>query len=168
MGARLSRATRLPLVLEVNAPLLQEAARYRSLSDYKLAAQIEAVQFKTAFAISVVSQPLWEYVVQRGALARGVHVLPNGVDPQQFHPAVRGGSVRGRYGLNGRIVVGFAGRARPWHDLPTLLQAVAQLHQSDPRYHLLLVGQMPEDLPEQLNELRPGTRRNHHRSCSPQ
>ncbi len=153
VGARLSQVSRLPLVLEVNAPLLQEAARYRTLSDYKLAAQIEAAQFKAAYAISVVSRPLWEYVVQRGALARCVHVLPNGVNPQQFHPAVRGGAVRSRYGLDGRIVVGFAGRARPWHDLPTLLQAVAQLYQGDPRYHLLLVGQMPDDLPQQLDSL---------------
>ena len=74
VGARLSQVSRLPLVLEVNAPLLQEAARYRTLSDYKLAAQIEAAQFKAAYAISVVSRPLWEYVVQRGALARCVHV----------------------------------------------------------------------------------------------
>ncbi len=153
VGARLSSAARLPLVLEVNAPLREEAARYRSLSDYKLAAQIEETQFKSAHAVLVVSRPLQEYVVRQGALPSCVHVLPNGVDPQQFHPAVRGGSVRGRYDLNDRIVVGFAGRARPWHDLPTLLQAVGQLHQNDPRYHLLLVGQMPDDLAEQIDRL---------------
>lgn len=153
IGARLSHATRLPLVLEVNAPLLEEAVRYRSLSDYELAAQIEAVQFQAADAISVVSRPLQEYVVRQGAASSKVHVLPNGVDPQVFHPAVRGGAVRGRYELEDRIVIGFAGRARPWHDLPTLLQAVAQLHQADPRYHLLLVGQMPDDLSAQVQRL---------------
>lgn len=150
VGARLAAETRLPLVLEVNAPLLEEVATYRNLSNYELAAGIEGIQFKAAAAISVVSQPLKEYVVQKGASPRRVHVLPNGVDPAQFHPAVRGGSIRNRYGLNGRIVVGFAGRARPWHDLDTLLSAVSQLYQADNRYHLLLVGQMPDDLTDQL------------------
>lgn len=153
VGGRLANANRLPLVLEVNAPLLEEAARYRSLSNYDLAAQIEAVQFKAAHAISAVSRPLQEYVMRQGAVGSKVHVLPNGVDPQAFYPAVRGGAVRGRYDLAGRFVIGFAGRARPWHDLPTLLQAVAQLHESDPRYHLLLVGQMPDDLTEQVQRL---------------
>ena len=153
VGAQLTKKTRLPLILEVNAPLLEEASRYRSLTDYKLAAQIEAAQFKAAFAISVVSQPLWDYVVTRGANARNVHVLSNGVDPKRFHPAVRGGKVRDQYGLHSRIVIGFSGRARPWHDLDTLLRAVAQLREEDSRYHLLLVGQMPDDLTAQLAQL---------------
>jgi len=150
VGARLARETGLPLVLEVNAPLRKEAARYRELSEHQLAAQIEETQFKAADAIAVVSERLREYVLSRGARADRVHVLPNGVDPRQFHPAVCGEAVRTRYGLNGHKVIGFVGRPRPWHDLDTLLQAVAQLHAVDPRYHLLLVGQVPDDLPAQL------------------
>ncbi|MGB0383542.1 MAG: glycosyltransferase [Ardenticatenaceae bacterium] len=152
VGARLSRETGLPLVLEVNAPLCEEAARYRHLSDGNLAAQVEASQFEAAQAIAVVSEALREYVVQKGARAEKVHLLPNGVDPQHFHPAVRGGAVHRRYGLHERIIVGFVGRARPWHDLDTLLQAVGHLHAQDKRYHLLLVGQMADDLPARLEQ----------------
>ncbi len=150
VGARLAQATGLPFVLEVNAPLIKEASRYRSLGDVALAAEIERRQLDAASIVAVVSEALRDYVVGRGAAPEWVHVLPNGVDPQRFHPAVRGGSVRGAYGLDDRVVVGFVGRPRPWHDLETLLAAVAQLHRDDPRIHLLLVGEMPDDLPARL------------------
>ena len=153
IGARLACATGLPLVLEVNAPLCDEATRYRKLTDHQLAAQIEKTQFKAAAAIAVVSERLREYVLGRGARLDQVHVLSNGVDPMQFHPAARGGTIRDQYGLGERTVIGFVGRPRPWHDLNTLLRAVAQLHADDPRYHLLLVGQMPDDLPLQLAQM---------------
>jgi glycosyltransferase involved in cell wall biosynthesis len=145
-GARLRAATGLPLVLEVNAPLRAEAARHRYLNDDVRAAQIEATQFSAADFLAVVSEPLAEYVVSRGADPARVHVLPNGVDPDHFHPAVRGGEVRRRYGLHGHTVIGFAGRMRPWHDGPTLLRAFARLRALDPAYHLLLVGDMSPEM----------------------
>lgn len=150
VGARLASATGLPLVLEVNAPLRQEADRYRHLFDQALAEQVESTQFTSARAIAVVSEPLQDYVIGQGTPADKVHVLPNGIDPHYFHPAVRGGSVHARYALSDKIVVGFVGRPRPWHDLETLLRAMQQLHEADSRYHLLMVGQMPEDLPQRL------------------
>ncbi len=149
-GARLRAAAGLPLVLEVNAPLRAEAARHRSLLDDALAAQIEAAQFGAADHVVVVSEALADYVIAHGAAPHGVHVTPNAVDPQRFHPAVRGGAVRQRYGLHGRTVVGFAGRMRPWHDGPTLLRAFARLHAADPAYHLLLVGEMDPELLAQI------------------
>lgn len=152
MGARLAQATGRPFVLEVNAPLRLEAARYRTLPDPECAAQIEQTQFMAASAISVVSQALRDYVIGQGAPPERVHVLPNGVDPQRFHPAVRGGAVRDRLGLNDRIVIGFVGRPRPWHDLETLCAAFARLHTDDPRFHLLLVGEPPAALPEIIAE----------------
>lgn len=145
-GARLRTVTGLPLILEVNAPLRIEAARHRRLGDDAWAAQIETAQFAGADHVAVVSQPLAHYVTAHGAGAARVHVLPNAVDPQHFHPAVRGGDVRERYGLHGRTVVGFAGRMRPWHDGPTLLRAFRHLHAADPAYHLLLVGEMTPEL----------------------
>ena len=150
VGAQLSRETGLPFVLEVNSPLCEEAARYRTLSDLALARQVEATQFHAAHSIAVVSDALREYVVQRGADANKVQVVPNGVNPQQFHPAVRGGEIHHRYGLHDRLIVGFVGRARPWHDLDTLLQAMSQLYAENKRYHLLLVGQMSNLLTDKL------------------
>lgn len=152
VGARLVQATGRPLVLEVNAPLRLEAERYRTLPDPERAAQIERAQWMAASAISVVSEVLRDMLIAQGAPPERIHVLPNGVDPQRFHPAVRGGAVRDRLGLNNRIVIGFVGRPRPWHDLDTLCAAFARLHASDPRYHLLLVGEPLATLPEIIVE----------------
>ncbi len=153
VGARLTRETGLPLVLEVNAPLRLEAARYRTLSDPEAATRIETEQFTAASAISVVSNNLRDYVLAQGASPERVHVLPNAVDATHFHPAVSGEAVRARYRLADQVVVGFVGRPRPWHDLNTLLAAFAQLRAADSRFHLLLVGEMPESLPARLNLL---------------
>ena len=146
VGSRLSQATGLPLILEVNAPLREEAARYRNLTHPELAALIENRQFQKAHAISVVSSTLREFVIAQGASPDRVAVLPNAIDPDQFHPAVRGGRVRSLLALNSKTVIGFVGRPRPWHDLDTLLLAFSRLYLENQNFHLLLVGQMPEDL----------------------
>lgn len=153
VGARLSRVLRLPLVLEVNAPLREEAARYRTVSNQTLAAKIEQTQFSVAHSLSVVSEKMAQYVIRQGARPLNVHVLPNGVDPTLFYPGLDGSVVREQYGLMDKHLIGFVGRPRPWHDLQTLLEAVAKLRAEDPRYHLLLVGNMPVELDETLAEL---------------
>jgi glycosyltransferase involved in cell wall biosynthesis len=153
VGARLTRETGLPLVLEVNAPLRLEAARYRALSNPEAAARIEAEQFTAASAISVVSNNLRDYVLAQGAPPERVHVLPNAVDARHFHPAVSGEATRAKYRLTNKFVVGFVGRPRPWHDLDTLLAAFTRLRAADARFHLLLVGEMPESLPATLDLL---------------
>lgn len=150
VGARLSEATGLPLLLEVNAPLRLEAALYREVEDEALAAAIEQRQFHAAAHLLAVSSWLADYAADQGVARERIHVLPNGVDPQQFHPAVSGGDIHYRHELADKIVVGFVGRPRPWHDLETLLTAVSYLRQTDNRYHLLLVGQMPDEIEQQL------------------
>ncbi|NOX63676.1 MAG: glycosyltransferase [Chloroflexi bacterium] len=143
-GAKLARMTGAPLVLEVNSPLRREASLYRQLFDDALAARIERDQFQAAHTIVVVSEALARYVIERGARPESVLVLPNAVDPERFHPAVRGGAVHHRYGLRERTIIGFVGRVRPWHDMDALLAAFALLYEESDRYHLLLVGETPE------------------------
>ncbi len=145
-GARLAETTGLPLVLEVNAPLIDEAREHRGLADAEAAAKVARRQFAAATHIAVVSEALRAYATGLGAEPERIEVVPNGVDPAAFHPAVSGADVRERLGLQGRRIVGFVGRPRPWHDLGTLLAAVERLHAQDPAYVLLLVGEMPEDV----------------------
>ncbi len=153
-GVRVAERTGLPLVLEVNAPLIDEAHEHRGLADVENAAVVARRQFASATRIAVVSDALRAYVVGLGADPARVEVVPNGVDPAAFHPALSGNRVREQLGLQGRRVVGFVGRPRPWHDLGTLLAAVERLHAQDPAYLLLLVGEMPDDV-RALAETRP-------------
>ena len=63
------------------------------------------------------------------------------VDPDVYSPAVDGTSVRDRYGLRGKIVIGFIGTFERWHGAEVLAQTFVRLLRGRPAYrdavHLL-------------------------------
>lgn len=142
-GIELARRLDIPLLLEVNAPLSLEASRYRDLVLRRTASELERRIFQAADALLVVSSELERFARGLGVPAGKISVLPNGVDPDRFAPGAPGDEVRERYGLVGRRVVGFVGTLRPWHDLDTLLEALARLAARDEDVELLVVGEGP-------------------------
>lgn len=131
----------LPYLLEVNAPLAEEAARYRGLEDVELWKRREADMFRAARRVLAVSTAIRDYVVAAGAAPEAVTVVPNGVDVARF--ATRHRQIRSRIGLSHRYVVGFTGSLKPWHGVDTLLHAFSGL---DRTAVLLIVGEGPERL----------------------
>jgi glycosyltransferase involved in cell wall biosynthesis len=142
-GVELARKLGVPLLLEVNAPLSLEASRYRDLVLKRTAADLERRIFRAADAVLVVSSELERFARGLGVPAERVVVLPNGVDPERFTPDADGGAIRERYGLTGKRVIGFVGTLRPWHDLDTLLEALATVTARDDDVELLVVGEGP-------------------------
>jgi glycosyltransferase involved in cell wall biosynthesis len=142
-GLELARALKVPLLLEVNAPLAEEQATYRELVLRRTAERLEARIFRAADAVIVVSRELAAYALRLGVPDDRIEVLPNGVNETLMDPAADGAAVRRRYGIDGKRVVGFVGSLKPWHDLDTLLAAARLLHETDERYHLLVVGDGP-------------------------
>ena len=123
----------IPGVLEVNAPLIEESARHRSLP-LPVQARIGTVRAMRAARLAVaVSGAVADYARRHGA--RAVEVIPNAVNPARFPPVQRPG---------GRLTVGFLGTLRPWHDVETLVRAMAPLRAAFPQAHLLVVGDGPE------------------------
>ena len=143
-GVELAKQLGVPLVLEVNAPLSMEAARYRQLILRRTAEEMEQKILSSADAVVVVSSKLADYVEGLGVPANRIAVVPNGVDPERFDPAVSTGDVRSRLNLLEKQVIGFAGNVRSWHDLDTLGRAFQLLVNSDAPVHLLFVGEGPE------------------------
>jgi len=138
-GMAYAREERVPGVLEVNAPLIDEQADYRVLIDRIGAKAVEMTVFSSASVVVAVSQEVAAYVRRVAGARERVHVLPNGVDPDRFHPAVPPSRPAVAF------TVGFVGGHRPWHDLPTLVEAVARLCEDrggDTR--LLIVGEGPK------------------------
>jgi glycosyltransferase involved in cell wall biosynthesis len=138
------RATRrhgLGLTLEVNAPLVDEATRYRGLTDPN-AQGWEHETLRAADRICVVSSALLRYV-QSVAPRVPADLIPNGSDVAAF----RNGTPVTMPGLDGRLVVGFAGSMKPWHGVADLLDAFARTSapRSEPAPALLLVGAGPEE-----------------------
>jgi glycosyltransferase involved in cell wall biosynthesis len=138
-GMEYARDAGIPGVLEVNAPLIEEQARHRKLVHEASACRVAERAFGAATVLSAVSEEVATYL-EGYPTARGrVHVVPNGVDPDRF-PADLSPS---RPKPAGTFTVGFVGTLKPWHGLPILLEAFAELYRRDCRARLLIVGDGP-------------------------
>lgn len=142
-GVELAERLGVPLLLEVNAPLTLEAVKYRELVLRRTAEELERLVFERAGALLVVSRELEVHARRLGVPGGRIHVLPNGVDAERFHPDVSGSAVRARYDLDGKRVIGFVGSLKRWHDLDTLVEAARRLARQDDRIRLLVVGEGP-------------------------
>jgi glycosyltransferase involved in cell wall biosynthesis len=131
VGASVAERLGIPHLVEVNAPLLAEAARYRTLEEPEIAEQLEHATLSSADVVFAVSPPLADYAALRGA--EHVEVLQNAVAIERFQPPVE------RNGTNPVAV--FAGSLRPWHGIETIADAWTLLGRSAPS--LLVIGDGP-------------------------
>lgn len=143
VGLDLATMLDVPLVLEVNAPLTQEAGTFRALQLQSLAAEIETRVLRGADRIAVVSSQLGDRLIAEGVDADKISIVPNGVAPSEFNPFPSREAVRAELGLSDAFVVGFAGSLKPWHGVGVLVRAFAELAERDRSAHLLLVGGGP-------------------------
>lgn len=153
-GAALARTFKVPLLLELNAPLAVEQGTYRGSGLGDLASVAERWTLQQADAVLAVSAPLREHVLALGVSAERAHVFPNGVDPALFHPAGPDPLVRARLGLGEGPVLGFVGGLRPWHGIEALPELVARLAPKYPGLRLVIAGdgQLRGDLERGLKE----------------
>lgn len=142
-GGEIARRLRIPYVLEVNAPLVEEQERYRGLERKSVATAMERDALGQADAIVAVSDPVKHYVASRGVPMDRIVVLPNGVDTARFRPGADGEGIRARYELTGRPVIGFVGSIKPWHGLDLLLDALPRMLERTPDLAVLVVGDGP-------------------------
>lgn len=142
-GVELSREFRIPLVLEVNAPLCREQEGYDRFTLMATAREMDRHIFAGATLIVTVSRWLKDWIVSLGIDPAKVHVIPNGVSPEMLDPNVSSESVRERHALEGHRVIGYVGSFQDWHDVGGLLRAFAQARGTRPDLRLLLVGNGP-------------------------
>jgi glycosyltransferase involved in cell wall biosynthesis len=150
-GVWAAKLLRVPLILEVNAPLFDERGRYGGIGLERLARWTERFVWRNADAVLPVTAVLANRVLQEGVEAERVEVIANGVDGERFGPDVEPVNVPSF--PQGSIVVGFVGFCREWHQLDKVVSLVA----GDPsaRLALLIVGDGPviPDLKRQVAEL---------------
>jgi glycosyltransferase involved in cell wall biosynthesis len=129
----------LPLILEVNAPIVLEAARHRGFTEVDAGLRRERMIFSGADAIGVVSTALVGYVEDRIDRDVAVQWIANGVDAAAFRAATPA-----RLGVpDDRVTVGFVGSMKRWHGVADLIEAVRRLGPSAP-VHLVIAGTGPE------------------------
>ncbi len=132
VGLQLARRLGRPLVLEVNAPLVQEALRHRPTTVDAEADSIETRLFREADAIVTVSEPLRRYVSQKRGSERDVRVVRNGCDPQDFP---RPADV-----ARAEATLVFLGHPKPWHGADRLLGILGRVVAEGFDARLVVVG----------------------------
>jgi glycosyltransferase involved in cell wall biosynthesis len=147
-GLRFARRHGIPHVLEVNAPLVPEASRYRRLANRSLAAAVEGFLFCMTDHVVAVSEAVKSYVCAV-APATPVTIVPNGVDLARFGETGTAVETDASTADSKRdFVVGFVGSVRPWHGVDLLVDAVGELAREHPRVRLQIVGQADALRPE--------------------
>ncbi|SEM58779.1 Glycosyltransferase involved in cell wall bisynthesis [Loktanella fryxellensis] len=133
-GMEVARDAGTPGVLEVNAPLLAEQARHRTLALTREAEGATRACMSAAAHVTAVSPVVGTYATDHGA--QRMHVIPNAVTPARFPQQAAPG---------GAFTLGFLGSLKPWHDVDTALDAFALLRaQAVPDAVLMIVGDGPE------------------------
>lgn len=139
LGARAARRAGVPLILEVNAPLVREAATFRHERLGTLQGRQERAGWRAANRVVAVSSSLASEV--RAAGQADVVRVGNAVDHSLFNSKVESDpELRSRIGP--RTSVGFSGTLQPWHDLETLVAGVGRANQARP-FVLVLIGEGP-------------------------
>lgn len=143
---RWARQQRIPSILEVNAPLIDEQARYRELIQKHLAESFTHEALDAAATSYVVSREIVPYCRRFVRDEHPIRVIANGVNTQRFSPELPASSP-----FDG-CTIGFVGSLKPWHGLDCLVDAFVDVCNAadDPQaYRLLVVGDGPERVPLQ-------------------
>jgi len=141
-GSWLHWLTGVPMLLEVNAPLVHERSRFGGLGNPRFAAWMEGVQWRSADGVLPVTQVLAGFVREAGVPNARIHVIQNGVGEEFLSSTADGSVIRNRFGLGDRIVLGFTGFVREWHGLDRVIDFVAE-NGARHNLNLLIVGDGP-------------------------
>jgi glycosyltransferase involved in cell wall biosynthesis len=137
-GALVRERLGVPLVVEVNAPLRDEAERFRQLRHGGFAQTAERRLFDAADAVFAVSGGVAKWLVSEGTDAAKVAVVPNAFPVRVFPPKRPPAQDRD-------LVVGFAGGMKLWHGIEVLLDAFERVLAAGGRMRLVAAGSGPRD-----------------------
>ena len=153
-GIWLARKYKLPMLLEINAPILEERAKYDGLSLTRLARWSQAYAWRNADLVLPVTRVLGDIVQAYGVPAERIVVIPNGINGDRFDGDIDIAAAKVALGLQGQLVLGFTGFVRDWHGLDKVIDLIAT-DPPDALRTLLVVGDGPvrADLEQQAARL---------------
>ncbi len=142
-----ARSLKIPVLLEINSP----DDEYWGIRFYRLPGMKYFFSDTRALTLAdggfAVSEALASSLRHELKEEKPVYSIPNGVCIEQFDPELSGRAIRKLYGIGqGKIVLGFVGSFAPWHGVDMLFEAFIALREKGLPVHLLLVGQIREDL----------------------
>ncbi|WP_341676070.1 glycosyltransferase family 4 protein [Niveibacterium sp. SC-1] len=141
-GVALRKRLGLPLLLEVNAPLVHERTRYGGLSLKRLARWAEGKTWRSADVVLPVTRVLASHVEAAGAAPSRIRVIPNGINRAHFGHAKSMAEAKRALRLEEKLVLGFTGFVRDWHGVDRVLRWMAGADAPRNAF-LLIVGDGP-------------------------
>ncbi len=158
-GALLRWRRGVPLLLEVNAPLVQERHRFSGLSLLGLANWAEGCAWRRCDVVLPVTQVLADHVRRRQVPDERIVVIPNGINEAHFAAAPDPVEAKRRLGWGDALVLGFTGFVRDWHGIDRVVRWLAG-PDAPPQARLLMVGDGPAraELEALAGELKLGDR----------
>ena len=140
-GVWIKRKYKLPMLLEVNAPIFEERSKYQGIALPRLARWTEAYTWRGADKTLPVTRVLAQHLIDAGVPHARIEVIHNGIEFGKFGTVPDTEIAKAKLGLSGRVVLGFTGFMREWHGLERVVDLIA----SDLTgvHHLLLVGDGP-------------------------
>ncbi len=143
----LSYLRRTPLVFEVRDLWPESAVALGELTNPRavaIATRLEEACYHRAVQVVVVTQGIYDRLIQRGYRASLLCLVPNGanIDMFTFDRAGRD-RVRRKLGLEGKFVAIYAGIFGLAQGLETVIET-ARLLTSHPEFHILMIGDGPK------------------------
>jgi glycosyltransferase involved in cell wall biosynthesis len=136
-----ARLLKVPLFLEINAPLARERGRSRGFAWPALARWSEKYLWRHADILLPVTDVMACEVASAGVDRGRIVTMPNGVNLARFGSRNRT-AAKALLGLDNRLVLGFVGFVREWHGLEHVIDLLAA-EQELAKAHLLVVGDGP-------------------------
>ncbi|MBI3817891.1 MAG: glycosyltransferase [Planctomycetes bacterium] len=142
-GARVSAEFKIPFVLEVNSPLVDEVTRTRGLVFQEWARKKEDFILSSAALVAVVSGELAKFVKSRGVPDSRIVLTPNGVEWNRYINLTKRTDLLDRWNVRGKRIVGFTGFVRDWHRLDLAFEAMAMKNLHKKNAIIMIVGEGP-------------------------
>ena len=142
-GVIVARLFKLPLLLEINAPLADERKKYSNLSLPRLASYVENFTWKHAGALLPVSDVLSKIVINNSGVPESrTHVIHNGINKNILSsvfsdkPESHGDT----------ITIGFVGFINKWHRLDLVIEAISEFPTKNIKFICIGEGDIKKDL----------------------
>jgi glycosyltransferase involved in cell wall biosynthesis len=145
LGRALARWSGLPLVYEVRG-FRDEFWRISHGEDENvdhavLSRQADTDTMREADSVVTLGEQMKAEVIERGAAAERVAIVPNAVDTARFRPGPRDPGLAASYGIErSDVVIGYISSFQPYEDFATLVDAIAILRDRGRPVRGLLVG----------------------------